>query len=254
MSTPRFLVETLPATGAVELNESESRHASNVLRMQTGDAVILFDGQGGEAHGVLDLVGKRSVTVNVLSRSDADRELPVALELLVALPKGDRQKSLIDALVQLGVTRLTPLECQRGVAQPNANALQRLERGVVEASKQCGRNRLLSIQIPSSIEQLVAAAPATASAVTPSFFAHPYGPSLGLASAAPELANVQELRVAIGPEGGFTDSECELFRTHGWQQVTLGARILRIEVAAVMVAAWWAARQTPSTSDSLPVE
>jgi len=249
VSTPRFLVEMLPATGAVELNESESRHASNVLRMHTGDAVALFDGHGGEAQGVLERVGKRSVTVNILRRSDADRELPVALELLVALPKGDRQKSLIDALVQLGVARLTPLECQRGVAQPNASALQRLERGVVEASKQCGRNRLLSIQSPISIEQLVTAAPALASGVTPSFFAHPYGASRGLASAAVELATKQELRVAIGPEGGFTDSECELFRTHGWQQVTLGARILRIEVAATMVAAWWAARQASPITD-----
>ncbi len=244
MSTPRFLVEMLPVTGAVELNASESRHASNVLRMQTGDAVILFDGQGGEAHGVLELVGKRSVMVNVLSRSDADRELPVGLELLVALPKGDRQKTLIDALVQLGVARLTPLECRRGVAQPHDSALQRLERGVIEASKQCGRNRLLSIQRPISIEQLVTAAPATAA--TPSHFAHPYGPSKGLASVALELAEVQRVRVAIGPEGGFTDSECELLQSHGWQQISLGERILRIEVAAMMVAAWWAARQTGS--------
>lgn len=244
MSTPRFLVELLPATGSVELNESESRHASNVLRMQAGDDVILFDGRGGEAQAMIEQVTKRSVTVSVKHRSDVDRELPVALELLVALPKGDRQKTLVDALVQLGVARLTPLECQRGVAQPHDNALARLERGVVEASKQCGRNRLLSIQTPVSIEPLVTAAPVTASTLIPSFFAHPYGSPRSLTSVEPALEHAQGLRVAIGPEGGFTESECELFQTHGWQPLSLGGRLLRIEVAAMMVAAWWAARQS----------
>jgi 16S rRNA (uracil1498-N3)-methyltransferase len=204
----------------------------------------LFDGRGGEAQAVIEQVTKRSVTVSVLHRSDVDRELPVPLELLVALPKGDRQKTLVDALVQLGVARLTPLECQRGVAQPSDNALVRLQRGVVEASKQCGRNRLLSIQPPISIEPLVTATTTAVSTPIASFFAHPYGSPRSLASVEPELEGVQGLRVAIGPEGGFTDSECALFQANGWQPLSLGGRILRIEVAAMMVAAWWAARQS----------
>ncbi len=241
LSTPRFLVETLPATGNVTLNEAEARHASNVLRLRAGDTVELFDGQGAEAEALIEQIGKRNLTIAIQRRTDVDRELANGIELIVALPKGDRQKTLIDALVQLGVAKLTPLECQRGVAQPSENALQRLERGVIEASKQCGRNRLMEIHQPQSVDEVAR----TQLTPKPSLrlFAHPYGESHTLSSPALSASDLVQAQVVIGPEGGFSDEECDGFRRHGWQQLSLGRRILRIEVAAMKVAAWWAARQ-----------
>lgn len=240
MPAPRFLVQALPSSGLVVLSEVESRHASNVLRLTVGQPVQLFDGCGGEAEGLIQQCTKRSVLVQITRRTDANRELLRPLEILVALPKGDRQKGLVDALVQLGVSQLTPLATQRGVAQPAPSALQRLQRTVVESSKQCGRNLLLHVAQPMSVAEL---ARVPWDGETISLFAHPYGKSLALADAGPPTQPVTAARIAIGPEGGFTDDECEQLRVAGWLQVSLGPRILRIEVAAMLVAAWWSTRQ-----------
>ena len=89
----------------------------------------------------------------------------------MALPKGDRQKWLVEKAVELGVTRIVPLRTQRGVAQPVEQALVRLRRAVIEASKQCGRNRLLQIDEPRAWPDFVADA-----ADTPCrLLAHPGG-------------------------------------------------------------------------------
>ena len=93
---------------------------------------------------------------SILSRESVNRELPFDLTLGVALPKGDRQKWLVEKAVELGVTRIVPLRTRRGVAQPVEQALVRLRRAVIEASKQCGRNRLLQIDQPRAWPDFVA--------------------------------------------------------------------------------------------------
>lgn len=274
MSLPRFFHPQLPLQGDIALDDSEVRHASNVLRLARGAEVVLFDGRGGEAQGVVAALDKRSVTVSITARTDCDRELARPLELLVALPKGDRQKTLVDGLVQLGVTRLTPLVCQRGVAQPTASALERLQRSVVESSKQCGRNQLLVISSPLTIQQAISQANSHAisqaqshaisqaksnanlqvnpPAASPADAANPAQPSelycvahpYGLRQSLRDLASLQAghstgAHIAVGPEGGFSEAEIEQWSQAGWPAVDLGPRILRIEVAALQLAAWW---------------
>ena len=241
MALPRFLHSPLPPSGLVQLDDAEARHASQVLRLQLGASIELFDGQGGEARALIANVSKKSVHVEIVQRSDTNRELLCPLELLVALPKGDRQKTLIDGLVQYGTTQLTPLNCERGVAQPTEGALERLRRSVVESSKQCGRNQLLRISTPQSINSLVTAQCDPSRCL--SVVAHPYG-SLStwreIISATIVQGDISEARVAIGPEGGFTEAEIDQFTQAGWTTVALGPRLLRIEFAALQVAAWWA--------------
>ena len=241
MALPRFLHSPLPPSGLVQLDDAEARHASQVLRLQLGASIELFDGQGGEARALIANVSKKSVHVEIVQRSDTNRELLCPLELLVALPKGDRQKTLIDGLVQYGTTQLTPLNCERGVAQPTEGALERLRRSVVESSKQCGRNQLLRISTPQSINSLVTAQCDPSRCL--SVVAHPYG-SLStlreIIAAKIVQGDIAEARVAIGPEGGFTEAEIDQFTQAGWTTVALGPRLLRIEFAALQVASWWA--------------
>lgn len=239
MAAPRFFHSPLPFAGEATLSEPEARHASSVLRLSVGTQVVLFDGQGGEACGTITALDKRSVSVEITARTDSNRELALPLELLVALPKGDRQKTLVDGLVQLGVTRLTPLICQRGVAQPTAAALERLERSVVESSKQCGRNQLMRIAPPQTIAQALQTS--AGQSHTLSLVAHPYGPRTSLSAVAnSQPAQIAAARMAVGPEGGFSDAEISQWLEAGWQCVELGPRILRIEMAALQLAAWWA--------------
>ena len=241
MSSPRFFHAQLPLSGHVSLDDAEARHASNVLRLAVGADVTLFDGQGGEAQGVVASLGKREVVIELTARSDSNRELAQRIELIVALPKGDRQKTLVDGLVQLGATRLTPLICERGVAQPTHAALERLQRSVVESSKQCGRNQLMRISTPQTIAQVAQPVDLPDCLL---LVAHPYGSQCSLreVSADGRASPLKSARLAVGPEGGFSDAEIAAWRDAGWRCVDLGPRILRIEMAALQLAAWWATR------------
>ncbi len=134
------------ALGSVQLEGSEAHHLMHVLRATPGLLVTLFDGSGAEFPSRVESIQRATVTLTALERLEIDRELPSAVTLGVALPKGDRQRWLVEKLVELGATRLVPLITARGVAQPAGEAITRLERAVIEASKQCGRNRLMEIR------------------------------------------------------------------------------------------------------------
>jgi 16S rRNA (uracil1498-N3)-methyltransferase len=150
------------------------------------------------------------------------------LTLAVALPRGDRQKWLVEKATELGVTRLVPLAAERGVAVANDATLDRLRRQVIEASKQCGRNRLLEIAPPVAATTYFQAGFTAAVRL----LADPQGEPIARA------ASRENTIFAIGPEGGFTESELDAARQSGWQLITLGVRILRVETAAIALAAW----------------
>ncbi|MFO1062998.1 MAG: 16S rRNA (uracil(1498)-N(3))-methyltransferase [Pirellulales bacterium] len=241
-------MQSLPPGGFVELDDSELRHACSVLRMSAGSQAVVFDGSGREAVVRFQSVSKRSAEVVIESICEADRELPGTLTIAAALPKGDRQKTLIDGLTELGVTRLIPLITHRGVAQPVDSALDRLRRGVIEASKQCTRTRLMQITEPMSVRSLAeSASDSTASTLRPArFVAHPYPLSDGSAQPtrlrdAVTSTSSSDVTIAIGPEGGFTDEEVQELHAAGWRLIGLGSRLLRIEIAALSAAAQAAA-------------
>ncbi len=177
-------------------------------------------------------VSKRSAELTVIQRTDANRELKKELHLYVGLPKGDRQRSLIDALVQLGVTHFTPLITSRGVAQPVETALNRLRRQVIEASKQCGRNRLMEIQEPVRVDELLRLEDPTEMRLV----THPYGDSFSIAQVLSDLQRGTVIKVLVGPEGGFTEAEVASLVAGSWRSINLGKRILRVEVAATSIA------------------
>ena len=225
----RFYVESpVRAEDAFRLTGPEAHHLGRVMRAQPGDRVTLFDGGGCEFTAEVREVARHEVRLWVLERVEADRELPAPLILAVALPKGDRQRWLVEKSVELGVTELAPLITQRGVAQPTDSARKRLERAVVEASKQSGRNRLMTIAAPTAVEAFLGA---EADANGRRWLAHPGGTAPAIAAKA-----ALPTRIAVGPEGGFTDDEVANAKECGWSIVGLGPRILRVETAALALA------------------
>jgi 16S rRNA (uracil1498-N3)-methyltransferase len=246
---PRFFVEQPVAEDTIELVDAEAHHLLHVLRAKTGDSVTLFDGTGREFAGEVGRLRRSSVEVLVRSQAEVDRESPRRLVVGVALPKGDRQRWLVEKLVELGVAECVPLETARGVAQPEGGTLEKLRRAVIEASKQCGRNRLMAISHPQAWSQFVALPPATALRRV----AHPrtFWPEVAANPASPKPAGeslgefIESIRIsppdspvfaAIGPEGGFAASEIAEAFAAGWRLVSLGSRILRIETAALALA------------------
>src|SRR4051794_3192446 len=122
----RFFVETpIGDASMARLTDAEAQHLAKVMRASVGDQLIAFDGSGCEFLAQVAKIGKTGVDLEILERRPVERELAHPLTLAVALPKGDRQKILVEKLVELGVTRLIPLETERSVAEATPAALLR---------------------------------------------------------------------------------------------------------------------------------
>lgn len=237
--------------GKLTLAGDEAHHLIHVMRARAGDQVTLFDGQGQEATGVIIAIGKREVTVCVQDIREVDRELPVPLCLAAPLPKGDRQRFLIEKLTELGVTQFIPLVTERTVVRPDESAVNRLGRTVIEACKQCGRTRLMALGKPVFWPDFLQSAPATHTRLLAQlrYYAQSLGEAVtgsipeGQSSVKPMaelLASVvpagRPILAAVGPEGGFTPQEVDQAVAQGWRCVDLGPRVLRVETAAVALA------------------
>lgn len=226
----RYFIDTALSPGVVELDGPEAHHLATVCRIRPGDAVCLFNGDGREYPARVVEVGKRRLTLEVTAATAPLREVGFRLEVAAPLPKGDRAQVLLEKLTELGVTSFTPLQTARSVVQPREAKLDKLQRHVIEASKQCGRNVLLQVQALTPWPVFCA----SSGLPTLRLLAHPNGVH---GSQPLERGDVV---VAVGPEGGFTEEEVTQGLAAGWRAVTLGPRILRIETAALALAAVFA--------------
>jgi 16S rRNA (uracil1498-N3)-methyltransferase len=238
----RFFSPRPITAGGMMLDGPEAHHLLHVMRASVGDEVTLFDGSGAEFKATVVTLRRTDAELRIVERNAIDRELPFALVVGVALPKGDRQKWLVEKLTELGATTLVPLITERCVAQPAASVLDRLRRSVIEAAKQCGRNRLMGIAEPQLWNDWIAVGCLGSSdselPAARRLFAH----SGGLPPSELDHSQPAPTQLAIGPEGGLTDTEIAVALAAGWQSVSLGPRILRVETAAIALAAALALR------------
>jgi 16S rRNA (uracil1498-N3)-methyltransferase len=223
----RFYVNRALAPGPVEVEGPEARHLAVVCRLRPGDAVCLFNGDGRQYPAEVRQVHRRSVALEVRAVEAPRREHPFRLEMAVPIPKGDRAQFLVEKLTELGVASCTPLQTERSVVHPRETKLGKLQRYVIEASKQCGRNVLMEIGPLTEWTTFLRREDLRGRKV----LAHPGG-TAGLRDVA-----ATDLVAAVGPEGGFTGEEVELARAAGWEVMGLGPRILRVETAAMVLAA-----------------
>jgi 16S rRNA (uracil1498-N3)-methyltransferase len=241
--TERYFVETPIAGDRAVLADGEAHHLIHVMRGRPGDRVTLFDGSGAEYAAEVVVTRRDEVELTIVGRDEVDRELGFALSLAAALPKGDRQRWLVEKSVELGVTCLIPLVTARSVARPEGGAAARMRRWVIDASKQCGRNRLMEIAEPVAWAELLA----ESVDLPVRLLAHPSSDRTATVRKRNEPESLMDrsltvaarfaVLAAIGPEGGFTDDEVAAATRAGWQPVDLGPRILRVETAAIFVAA-----------------
>jgi 16S rRNA (uracil1498-N3)-methyltransferase len=262
--TVRYFVPELPlAGGQVWLPDAEAHHAATVMRAKVGERVTLFDGRGHQSSAELRSVSKRAVECVAEATLFLPRDNRCEIRIGVAMPKGDRSRELVERLTELGVDQLIPLACERSPWDLSESAVKKWGRSVIEACKQSGRNRLLTITAPTPWAQWSRETPKTP---CESWLAHPGGraidatltaplraaPSAGAESAPPPVTTSTDLaaprplvRIAIGPEGGFTAAEVTEAGSAGWQTVDLGDRIYRIETAAVILVALAAVAANP---------
>ena len=199
----RFFLEVAPRGPTASLAGDEARHLARVLRAKVGDTVRVFDGSGTEWPARIDSIGRDRVDLVLGEPILPPAKNGRSLTLAVALPKGDRQKWMVEKLTELGADRLLPLVTIRGVAEATPAAVERLKRCVIEACKQCGRSTLLEIAEPRPLAACVAEKPPDVVGLV----ADPGGIPIGGVISPSSAKHAADVLALVGPEGGFTDEE-----------------------------------------------
>ncbi len=229
----------------LSLASDEARHLRDVLRLQPGDDVYVFDGAGREFHCRLERSERHAAQLKVVEQVEPARpESPLKLTLAVALLKGEKFDLVVQKATELGVVRIVPLLTQHADirlrdASDAEKRVGRWQRIGLEAAKQSGRALVpevtMPVKFPAIIDRTVEL-DSSEGAVPGLMFSERDGDSLSKAKGR-FLANVTSLTALVGSEGGWADEEINAARDAGWQIVTLGGRILRAETAAITVAA-----------------
>jgi 16S rRNA (uracil1498-N3)-methyltransferase len=196
-----------------------------VLRLQPGDTLTLFDGRGGEYEAVVEQMGRSEVHVEVRAHHAVEREAPVAVHLALGMPANERMDWLVEKASELGVASIQPLVAERSVLRLAGERAQKKQAHwqavAVAACEQCGRNR---VPVVHSVQPLAAW---LAAQERPGLVLSLRGGSVPLASAAAPA----EPTLLSGPEGGLTPQEEDAAFARGWTPVQLGPRVLRAETA-----------------------
>jgi 16S rRNA (uracil1498-N3)-methyltransferase len=215
------------------LSPGAARHVQ-VLRLQPGDALSLFDGSGPEWQAEVTAMGRHEVRVRLLHASQPERELRQAITLAVVMPANDRMDALVEKATELGAAAIQPLMSERSVLRLTAERADKKcahWRGVaIAAAEQCGRTRPTQILPVQNLPAWLADLPPAAD-----------DEWRGLLSpgAATPLGRVSQARALFlsGPEGGLSPAEEEAARACGFNPIQLGPRILRADTAPLAVLA-----------------
>lgn len=215
----------------VELGEEETRHLRDVLRTRIGDRIAVFDGEGREFECVTTAIGKRSATAEIAAEiAPSSPESPLALTIAVGLLKGEKYDFAVQKAVELGVRRFIPMATHRSEirADDAAKRLVRWQKIALEASKQCGRAFLMTVDRPKEFEQIIEDEAGQPHKV---LFSEE---GTGSFSA---IQSVASMLVMIGPKGGWEAGERQKAAESGYMLVTLGGRIMRVETAVIAISA-----------------
>ena len=230
MAIPTFYHSELSVADAVvELSSSETSHALRSRRLKTGQPLRLINGKGLVAHGTIHGSERTRLRIelNDLQQLVAPSK---SLTIAVAIPKGDRQRTMIDMLTQQGVTRIIALECEHSVTRFKNKMLEKWQRIAIESCKQSHNPWLPEILAPKSVQIMID-------------WLEPQQKSLCVYADIEgqkmiEIEGIGDhLVILIGPEGGFSLIEIETLNSAGIAPVKLANAILRTEAAAVTAAA-----------------
>lgn len=231
---------TLQAGAELTLPPDATRHVQ-VLRLQPGDALVLFNGHGGEWHAEVTEMGRRHVTARLMTHDPVERELPGHLCLAVGMPANERFDWLIEKACELGAHEVQPLLCERSVLRVSGERAERKQAHwqsvAIAAAEQSGRTRPLLVQTPLTLPAWLAKG-TSPTPPTRQWMLSFHPQSLPLATRASDP--FEHLTLLSGPEGGLSPAEESLALGHGFEPITLGSRVLRAETAPLACLAWLA--------------
>jgi 16S rRNA (uracil1498-N3)-methyltransferase len=226
----RVHVDAALSPGAqVRLEAAAAAHVTRVLRLGVGDAVTLFNGDGADYPARVSAVGRGMVEAEVMGRTAARAESPLAVTLVQGIARTERMDLVLQKSTELGVAAIQPVVTARSVVRLDAaGGARKLGhwRGIaIAACEQCGRARVPEVAEPVTLATHLAAPPRAARRLLLAPDA-----DMSLAAQAPGTGSIELL---VGPEGGLDDGEREAALAAGYRACRLGPRILRSETAAI---------------------
>lgn len=212
----------------MSLSEDGANHVGRVLRMQPGQELVLFNGQGGQYAASITAVDKKTVTVQLGEFQAQEVESPLHFHLGQVISRGDKMEFTIQKSVELGVNVITPLFSSRCGVKLSGDRLEKKlhqwQKIAIAACEQCGRNRIPEIRPATSLEHWLAEQTAELK-----LNLHPRA-QFSVNTLPPPNGGV---RLLVGPEGGLSEQEITLAREQGFIDMLLGPRVLRTETAAM---------------------
>lgn len=220
--------QALAVDESITLPADTSHRLQKVMRARVGDAVTLFNGNGGEYQGELVSLSKKSATVALKSFVDSDRESPLAVTLIQGISRGNRMDYTIQKSVELGVHAIMPVATKRSMVKLTEERRENRHEhwlGIIHhACEQSGRTRVPKLHAAMALEDI-----AGLENIEQSFFLDTQSNTPIQTASKPNGPSY----IIAGPEGGFSDDERQWIRALGGQAIKLGPRILRTETAAL---------------------
>jgi 16S rRNA (uracil1498-N3)-methyltransferase len=241
---PRFYTPQ-PLSTALELalDAASARHVQ-VLRMQPGGALTLFNGQGGEFSAEVTQMGRSEVRVRLLAHAALERESARAVHIAIGMPANDRMEWLIEKATELGVASIQPLMTERTVLRLSG---ERAEKKVthwqavaIAACEQSGRNRVPVVHPILSWAAWIAAIAKRTEQPALRCVLSVHGASVSASALAACAPAGTAIECICGPEGGLSPGEEALAIAKGYAPVGLGTRVLRSETAPLAALSLWA--------------
>jgi 16S rRNA (uracil1498-N3)-methyltransferase len=232
--TARFHADLPLRSGeTLALPDRAARHVQ-VLRLQPGDTITLFNGQGGEFEATIARMGRSEVEVNIGAHHAIECETDRAVHLVLGMPANERMDWLVEKASELGAASITPLMAERSVLRlKGERAEKKLAhwQGVaIAACEQCGRNRLPLLNEVAGFGDWLRTLPA-ATAEAPRLLLSLRSGTQPLAQAAAAWTHTTPMTLLSGPEGGLSPAEEDAALAAGFIPVNLGPRVLRAETA-----------------------
>jgi len=214
----------------MELQADRSRYLTRVLRLRSGDSLLVFNGEGNEFVATILRAEKNSATLRIDEHTTTRIESELRVHLVQGISRGERMDFVVQKATELGVKRITPVLTEYGVVKLDAARAEKRrdhwQKVAASACEQCGRVRLPLVDAPVTLNEWFGTAPAN---VDTQLILKPGAKTALPAIAAPPT----KVCLLIGPEGGFSDIEYEDAEIAGFEPVAIGPRVLRTETAAI---------------------
>lgn len=225
---PRFYLPPTAWNETPFLEGDEAKHLSQVLRIQPGAFVTIFDGLGNHAEARVLTVSKQRIDLMLELAESTSTTLP-QITLAQAIPKGKNMDWIVQKAVELGVSRIQPLVTRHTIVSPGDDKAEKWRRTALEACKQCGQFTIPIINEPLPFAEWLAKRPATDLEIIASLADNPRSFRETLES----HLDLESVTIAIGPEGDFSHHEISAAINAGFIPVTLGDLVLRVETATM---------------------